>query len=343
MRLRLALIAVAALAAIAPVPGAMVERYYSNAVFPALQRVVTLFSNVWSIALLDVLLVLVAVWLVFQIIGIFVLRRRFGWISATLRTFANIATAAAIFYLLFLAMWGLNYRRVPISQKVPFDPGRVTPSAVLSLAHTTVDQVNGLYASAHTGESIRSPISPSLASAFADAQRALSVSWRALPGRPKRSILDFYFLRAGVAGMTDPFFLETLVASDLLPFERPQVVAHEWAHLSGFNDEGEANFVGWLTCLRAPDAAKYSGWLFLYGEVTASLAPQERADVAGRLAAGPRDDLRAIAERLRQHVRPFVAYAGWQVYDRYLKANRVDAGVRSYGDVVRLALGVRLE
>src|SRR5262245_29427768 len=173
MKFRVAAIAAAALAAIAPVPATVVERYYSNAVFPALQRVVTLFSNVWSIALLDVLLVLVVVWLVFQAIGIFVLRRRFGWIAATLRTIANIATAAAIFYLLFLAMWGLNYRRVPISQKMPFDPGRVTPPAVLALAHTTVDQVNGLYASAHTADSVRSPINPSLASAFADAQHTL--------------------------------------------------------------------------------------------------------------------------------------------------------------------------
>jgi hypothetical protein len=43
--------------------------------------------------------------------------------------------------------------------------------------------------------------------------------------------------------MTDPFFLETLVASDVLPFERPFLVAHEWSHLAGIADEGEANFV----------------------------------------------------------------------------------------------------
>jgi len=50
--------------------------------------------------------------------------------------------------------------------------------------------------------------------------------------------------------MTDPYFLETLIASDLLPFERSFVAAHEWSHLAGIADEGEANLAGWLTCLR---------------------------------------------------------------------------------------------
>jgi hypothetical protein len=32
----------------------------------------------------------------------------------------------------------------------------------------------------------------------------------------------------------------------------------------------------------------------------------------------------------------------WQVYDRYLRANRVDAGVASYDEVTRLVLGSAL-
>jgi hypothetical protein len=65
-----------------------------------------------------------------------------------------------------------------------------------------------------------------------------------------------YFKAAGVEGMTDPFFLETLVAGDLLPFERPFVIAHEWSHLAGFANEGEANFLGWLTCMKGSEDAR---------------------------------------------------------------------------------------
>jgi hypothetical protein len=74
-----------------------------------------------------------------------------------------------------------------------------------------------------------------------------------------------------------------------------------------------------------------------------TLTDQDRKDLSGRIAAGPRDDLRAISERVRRNVRPLVANAGWRVYDQYLKANRIDAGTASYGEVVRLILGVQLE
>jgi hypothetical protein len=155
-------------------------------------------------------------------------------------------------------------------------------------------------------------------------------------------MLDLYFRRAGVDGMTDPFFLETLIASDLLPFERPFIVAHEWSHLAGIADEGEANFVGWLACLRASPAAQYSGWLFLYAELAQAASERDRRDVAARLGPGPRADLRAIRERILRHVSPRVSAAGWRVYDSYLKANRVEAGAASYEEVVRLVVGARL-
>ncbi|HEV3140522.1 MAG TPA: DUF3810 family protein, partial [Vicinamibacterales bacterium] len=160
-------------------------------------------------------------------------------------------------------------------------------------------------------------------------------------GRPKRTLLDWYFRRAGVAGMTDPFFLETLVSTDLLPFERPLVVAHEWGHLAGIADEGDANFVGWLACIRGSPADRYSAWLFMYGELTASLRGQDRAQVTAKLGPGPRDDLRLVRERITRHVSPRVSAAGWRVYDSYLKANRVEAGNASYEQIVQLVTGTR--
>ena len=160
--------------------------------------------------------------------------------------------------------------------------------------------------------------------------------------RPKHSMLDWYFRRAGVDGMTDPFFLETLVAGGLLPFERPFIVAHEWSHLAAITDEGEANFTGWLACVRGAPANAYSGWLFLFGELTRVVNGRDRAALSDALAAGPRADLRAIRERSEREISPRVSAVGWRVYDSYLKANRVEAGAASYDEVVRLVLGIRV-
>ena len=335
---RIALIGAAIGAALAPIPAAAVERLYSAALYLALQRTVTALSNLLPFALFDALLVSAAAswtWLLVRDVA----RRQGGWTRIAARTVARTATAAAALYLAFLATWGLNYRRVPLADKLEFDADSVAPGAARELATMAVLEVNRLHRSAD--RAVGAGVDPSLAGAFSLTQAELGVSPAARPARPKRSILDPYFKRAAVDGMTDPYFLETLVVSDLLPFERSFVVAHEWSHLAGFADEGEANFVGWLTCIRGSPAAQYSAWLFLYREAIGTVRIDDRRAVADALTAGPREDLRAIAQRIEQHFSPALSAAGWQVYDRYLKANRVEAGTASYAEVVRLILGTR--
>ena len=164
-----------------------------------------------------------------------------------------------------------------------------------------------------------------------------------VPGRPKTSLLDPYFTRAGVSGMTDPFFLETLVASNLLPCEVPAVVAHEWGHLAGLARESDASFFGIVVCLQGGDAARYSAWLDVFERTLPARGREDRRAAVARLPEGVRADLRAMAERsARDQVRA-VSEAAWRTYDTYLRAQRVESGVRNYGEVVRLLAGTRFE
>jgi len=342
---RASLIVFALVAGLVPVPRAVVEQVYSVPVYPHIQRVLTSGSNLVSFAWLDAMLVAVLAWLAIALARDLWQWPRHGWRGLLLRSLWRPLGAAVALYLAFLAAWGLNYRRQPLAEKLQFDAARVSPERALALAEETVEQLNALHPPAHRAAwGPSDAVDPELARAFEATQRALAPGiMTAVPARPKFSVLDLYFRRAGVAGMTNPYLLETLVASDLLPFERPFVVAHEWSHLAGIADEGEANLAGWLACARAGAPHRYSAWLFLYGEISRQpLTPDGRA-VLGRLAPGPREDLAAIRERLQRQVSPLVAGAGWRIYDRYLKVNRVEHGTDSYAQVVRLLLGVPFE
>ena len=337
---RAAFVAAASLGALVPIPPRAIDRLYSDGVYPGLQRGLTRLSNVVPIALLDVLIVtsIVAV-----VIAAWRDWRRAGVATMAVRGVVRLLTIAAVVYVVFLVCWGLNYRRTPLMAALQFDAQRVTGDAAEQAAATAVAKLNALHDAAHaagfpTAGARDDRLLEGLRTAVVDIGRGASIE----PARPKRTMLDWYFRRAGVDGMTDPFFLETLIASDIQPFERPFIVAHEWSHLAGFADEGDANFVGWLACLRSPPSAQYSGWLFFYSEVAQSLGGRDAAAIAGRLTAGPRADLRAIRDRILRQVNPQVAAAGWRAYDAYLKANRIEAGTKSYAHVVRLALGVRL-
>ena len=340
-RWRAALIAAAIGLALAPLPPSAVERWYSSGLYPVLQSLLTHASNLTPIALFDVLLAAVIAWHAWRLIRD-MSRHRARPLAHTrssvlFRLAVRLVTSGAALYLAFLIIWGLNYRRVPLAGKLRFDAAAVSPDRARDLAYVAVAKVNELYDAAHAADpALRTA---ALSTAFAEAERVLGVRHQATPARPKRSILNPYFRAAAVDGMTDPYFLETLVVSDLLPVEQPFVVAHEWSHLAGFADESEANFIGWLTCVRGSSEAQYSGWLFLYSELAGGLRRADRVAVSAELAPGPRQDLRAIADRVNRHVNVRVSNAGWYAYDRYLKANRVQAGTASYAEVVRLILG----
>jgi hypothetical protein len=157
----------------------------------------------------------------------------------------------------------------------------------------------------------------------------------------KQSVIGPYFRWTGVDGMVSPFTLEVLANPDLLPFERPFVAAHEWSHLAGYADEAEASFVGWVTCVRADVPSQYSGWLFLLWQVRAEVPATEREALDKTLDAGPRQDMAAVAARLRRGASPRLRRVSWAAYDQYLKANRVNEGVRSYSRVLELLATAR--
>ncbi len=340
--LELVLIVCAVAVAATPLPRGAVERVYARGLYPIIQPRLTGLSNATSMALLDVtLLVLVVAALV-----LWTVRLRTAPRGRLVRAAGSLAldTAAigAVIYFWFLAAWGLNYQREPLRTQLDFREDRISQDALHRLALQDVESLNGLYAEANSAPWPElAGLPPALQPAFARAQHDLGMSWQAIPGRPKRSLLNPYFTRVSIDGMTDPFFLETLANQSLLPFERPFVVAHEWSHLAGYADEAEANFFAWLICMDAAPPARYSAWISLYGTIIAALPQRDRAAVVQVLEPRPRGDLRAMAERVSRQVNPAASRAGYAMYDRFLKANRVQAGIRSYNEVVRLLLGTR--
>lgn len=333
------MVALAAGAAMMPLPAAPVERYYADWMYPALQARLTAWSNTSAIALFDVLLgfaaaLLAALWIRWLRQAV---RGRSPW--PIVRGTATTITVAAAGYLWFVAAWGLNYARVPIETAIAFDAARVTPAAVRDLAERTLMAVNRTHAAAHAAGFPAPDDRPAaLVRALHDLERQLGRPSATTPGRPKRTLLAPFFRSAGVDGMHAPFLLETLLNPDLTPPERPAVLAHEWAHLAGYAPEDDASFVGLVAALDADAASQYSAWLALFHEAVGQVPVDEQRRLVSRLDAGPRADRQAIAARLQSR-NERLARASWDTYDRYLKTQGVREGVASYSRVVQLVVG----
>ncbi|MDA1183957.1 MAG: DUF3810 family protein [Acidobacteria bacterium] len=342
--IRLLVIGLAVAAGLAPVSPTLVERWFSTGLYPAIQRHLTPISNALSFAVLDLLMVVGCVAVFAVVVRVGFLARRTPRIWPIVRLLGNLAFLAAVVYLAFLVLWGFNYRRVPMDARLLVEQGAPSSQAVTDLGIEAGAQLNALYDEAHQLGWAEDPSDDEgLRAAFVSVQRTLSDAPPAEAGRLKGSLLGPYFRWASIDGMINPLGLEVLANPDLLPFERPFVAAHEWSHLAGYADESEASFVGWLTCMHAGVPARYSAWLFLYAQVANEVDAAGRDRLASALGAGPHGDLQAVAERVQRGQWPVVRDAGWQVYDQYLKANRVEEGVRSYGAVVTLILRTRFE
>ena len=323
-----------------PVPGWIVEELYSRDTYPWMQSVLTTITNMLPFALLDALLLGAAAAAVYRVIRLFNAVSQRGLFNAMGEGIRRVIRFAAVVVILFCFAWGFNYRRTPL--EAALEGGKT--------AELTVDTLRAAVGDAASLASRLRPlirehkeqsyddIATSLLPPMNEALGKLRRPALAEPGRPKHSVvLTPFFTAAGVSGMINPLGLESVVSSDLLPYERPFVLAHEWAHLSGQADEADASAVGWLACMLGEPAFAYSASLYLIMEAGAPLPADHRRTALARLDSGVRADLDAIYVRLqRQH--PTVQRASSRVYDEYLKANRVADGRASYGRAVSLIM-----
>ena len=341
--LKIGVVVLALALALFPFPSAFVERFYSNGFYPLLQSVFTPVSNIFPFAVTDLLIA--ALLLGLPLWWIIRIKRagRGRRLRETGSLLFNTLVLTAAAFLIFEILWGFNYQRQPLMAKLEYDKERLTSDALYRLTDLTRGRLNIESPEAHaqnwpTDDQLRRLLSPSFDSVVKDLGNRRSIA----PASAKTSLLNVYFKATGIEGVTNPFGHEVIINSELLPFERPFILAHEWGHLAGFADESEANFVALLACVRSESASiRYAGWLALYQYLPRQSG--EHAEPLPDLAPEVIADLRAIRERMRKGISESISRMQAKVYDQFLKANRVPGGINNYGLLVGLMIGTRFE
>ena len=327
-------IVLAWIAAAAPFPASWVEHAYANGTFAALNRALVPLTDRLPIALGDVegaaVLIAIAVWWVRAIRH----TPRGRKLRTVLALLAHTAGFVALGIVVFELAWGINYRRATVAARVQYSEALVTGTAVARFSERIVNTLNDNVAAAHRETLDRDK----LRAAFEPLVRRLGDDWDVSVSVPKTTILQTYYDAAGIGGQYSPFSFETMLNASFLPVEVPRALAHEWAHVGGFTNEGDANYIGTLACLRSTDPLiRYSGAYWTYGELPES---QRR-----RLRLDPRvnEDFRLGRERFLRHYKPQIFAIQWRFYDRYLRSSGVAGGVESYGQFLKLLVGTPLD
>ena len=323
---------IAALTVFVPIPQQIIETFYSQDMYPWLQNIFTGGTNFLPFSALDAIAIVLVIAILFRLRRLYYVARQRGVFDAVWEMGRRVLRTVAIFVILFFWAWGFNYRRAPLETQLP--KGSVNRPTVESLQSAIVESnalAGRLRASVTNGPALSfDQIADRLLPPMNAALKSVGRPPLSREGRPKFSLVFTpFFTSAGITGMINPLALETIVHPDLLPFERPFVLAHEWAHLSGHADEAEASAIGWLACMKGPPELAYSGSLYLIDMASGSMPADNRKEILKKLDAGVTADLDSMMQR-RAAARAEVSSTTMRVYDEYLKVNNVADGGASY-------------
>jgi hypothetical protein len=334
-----ALILLAFVVSTAKIPATMFERDYANGAYAWMNATFVPLANRVPFAVGDLEALLVAVLVVGGAIVAFRRAREPRWLTV-LQLIAHGAALAAVIAIVFNLLWGWNYRRIPVTARVDYDAARVTPANVSAFADRIAGILNHDVGPAHERMRTESAATmrAELTRDFLPVVARLGDRWSVAVTIPKTTLAERVYEMAGVGGQYDPFAFETLLNASFLPYEVPRALAHEWSHAAGFGDEGDANLIGTLTCLRSADPLiRYSGAYWTYGELPES--DRRRIHLAPAVVA----DFNAGRDRYLRYYNPRLFAISWSFYDRYLRANGVAGGVVSYSHFIQLLVGTTFD
>ena len=326
-------------------PASTIESAYAQGVYPFIAFLVGIASDAVPFSIAELLvfaLVLTAIYVPIRVLRTKgKLRIGFGErLRRLLRLGLRTAVIGAGFgFVAFELLWGLNYHRVPIEERIGWNAKALERTAFVAKLESLAER-------ASTARSVAT-WDDEVARAVVDGVDLVVERLEGAPvfcaRRPKTLIFNAYFAKVGIHGITIPFTHEAHHRHDLFAWELPFVVAHERAHLAGYASEAEASFVAYHACLSSRNPlARYAGLLAAYRHFRGAATPDERRAADAKLSETVRGDLRAIATR-DERERSGLHAMTQAINDSYLKANDVATGVKDYGRVVELILGVPLD
>ncbi|MCH8936406.1 MAG: DUF3810 domain-containing protein [Gemmatimonadetes bacterium] len=336
------------------VPG-LVEAIYARSLSPMIVRPLSFVTGLLPFSLVEVVVIAYVVWML-VLLGrtvTLVVRKQRRLRNAVLGGSLRMARDAGVMMVLFYFLWGFNYARRPLEERLEWPEWSAPDTDELErLAVTAVEAANRAYFEIHQSEDAGVPTA--MLRDVGELDRALEEGWsragellhlpasmRRRYGPTKRLIFSHLVARFGIAGFYFPWTAEANVLGDSPAVSRSQSMAHEKAHQRGIGPESEASFLGFVAGALAPHPhARYSALVFAQGQLLRVLARADREaaqEVVANRFPGIRRDLDDLSEYWEQF-QGVGTTIGRALNDRYLRTNRVRAGVRSYGLSVRLLI-----
>lgn len=245
-----------------------------------------------------------------------------------------------ILYIAFKLLWGLNYSRPGISERLGISNKKYSTQDLVLLGDFLVQKVNVLEDTMRRSGKRRSFSIKELESKAKQSYDQLAVKnpfFRYRSPAVKPVLNSWLISKIGIEGYYCPPSGEANVNMRIPAMVLPFVTCHEISHQLGIAREDEANLIGYLVSINSPDLNfQYAGYYDILRSVLFEIrikSPDDFAVLYKKINTGTLADFKKEQEFWTKYNGDMSAYMNTAL-DSFLKMNNQKKGTDSYQDIV---------
>jgi hypothetical protein len=318
----------------------VIEKYYSNGLYPVMARILRILFGWIPFSVGDIFYIITGVFLLYKLLSFFTkvftkkANRKYLfscmlWLTESL----------LVLYIVFNVLWGLNYNREGIASQMELRVEPYSTAELSSVLQIIIDRINQFDSASRQirGElKSRRQLFRLSTNSYQKLHYTNPLFLYSSPS-VKPSIFGYLGDYLGFTGYYNPFSGEAQVNTTIPEFVQPFTCCHEIGHQIGYAKENEANIAGYLSAKSSDNPAfKYSVYFELYFYAARELYFRDSnllKPLKSQLKPDIRKDFHDLNAFYQQYQNPFEPYIR-KLYGNYLKANEQPQGLMSYNAVI---------
>lgn len=323
-----------------------IERFYSNGLYLYLSKLSRLLLGWIPFSIGDmayiVLILLVFRWLFSNRVGFFK-----NWKSNGL----IILNFISMLYLLFHFLWGLNYYRIPLHEKIGIEK-EYTKEQLQNLTLKLIAKTNQLQLKLEKEHYKKVVFNYSEQQMYEMAPNGYTNLPKPLSHIQyqhksiKSSIFSLPLSYMGFGGYLNPFTNEAQVNYLKPKYSSPLTICHEMAHQTGMASESDCNFIGFMAASSNKNVYfQYSAYAFALNYCLYNLEIMEE----GSSKIYKTYINKGVLANFKENKTFWKQYHSWidtffeNIYDTFLKMNQQKDGMESYSKFIGLLINYDLK
>ena len=288
-----------------------IDDYYVRIIFNNLIKINSFLFSKIEIPIGEIIYIVIIILYIYLFVKV---------ISFKLSDFLNLVAFSSILYFLFYFLWGLNYFKPSLVDKL-----NIKSEYEFNVLDETINRV--IFEINKESSFISEDINKS------DIFNLINTTTSNI----KKSIIPEIFLYQKVSGHYIPFTSEAIFVDKIPLVDMPIVILHEQAHQSGYANEGEASFIAFSKAINNKEPyIRYSGYFYalinLLNEISKKNS-DKLDDYITKLDEKVISDIKKVQNFWSKYSNSFLDKAQNYIYDLYLKSNNQEAGIMTYGEV----------